>query len=88
MLCCLAQMRQASFFHGVLLDASPPVDDGLVSAEVDIGRREISEALVVPVVVVVGDEGPDLPLQIARQKVILQQDLVLQGLVPTLDLML
>jgi len=88
MLCRLAQVRQASFFHGVFLDASPPFDDDLISAEVDVGRREIAEALVVPVVVVVGDEGLDLPLQIARQKVVLQQDPVLQGLVLTLDLAL
>lgn len=84
MLCRLAHVRQASFFHGVLLDASPSLDDGLISAEVDVGRREITEALVVPVVVVVGDEGLDLPLQIALQEVVFQQDPVLQGLMPTL----
>jgi hypothetical protein len=88
MLCRLAHVRQASFFHGVLLDASPSLDDGLISAEVDVGRREITEALVVPVVVVVGDEGLDLPLQIALQEVVFQQDPVLQGLMPTLDLTL
>jgi hypothetical protein len=78
-------MHQASFFEGVLLDASPFLDDGLISAEVDVGRREITEALVVPVVVVVGDEGPDLPLQVARQEVVLQQDPVLQGVKKALE---
>ena len=41
--------------------------------------------MVAPVVVVL-DEGPDLRLQITRQVVVLQQDAVLQGLVPALDL--
>jgi hypothetical protein len=78
-------MHQASFFEGVLLDVPPFLDDGLISAEVDVGRREITEALVVPVVVVVGDEGPDLPLQVARQEVVLQQDPVLQGVKKALE---
>ena len=61
MLCRLAHVRQASFFHSVFFDASPPFDDGLIPAEVDVGRRKVAEALMVPVVVVVSDEGLDLP---------------------------
>jgi hypothetical protein len=51
MFCRLAQVRQASFIHGVFLDASPSLDDGLISTEVDIGRREVAEVLVVSMVV-------------------------------------
>ena len=38
--------------------------------------------------VVVLDEGGDLPFEIAGQIVVFQQDAVLQGLVPALDLAL
>tara|TARA_R110002111_G_scaffold39106_2_gene74001 strand:- start:12 stop:200 length:189 start_codon:yes stop_codon:yes gene_type:complete len=37
--------------------------------------------------VVVTDEGFDLGFEIARQEVVLQQDAVLQSLVPALDLL-
>ena len=43
--------------------------------------------MVAPVIVVI-DKGIDLRLQIARQEVVFEQDAVLQGLVPTLDLAL
>ena len=62
--------------------------DGLAAPEVDIGRRGVAQALVVAVIIVVADEGPDLCLQVARQIVIFQKDAVLQGLMPTLDLAL
>jgi len=77
-------------FHGVYLDASPSIYDGLISTEVDIGRREVAEALAllvdcvqstarqgVSVVVVVVDEGLDLPFQIFGQEVVLQRHPVL-----------
>ena len=38
--------------------------------------------------IVVGDELSDLRLEITRQEVVLQQDAVLQGLMPALDLSL
>jgi len=63
MLCGLAHMCQASFLNCVFLDPSPFLDDGLVAAEVDIGGREVAEALVVSVMVVMGDESLDLVLQ-------------------------
>ena len=53
-----------------------------VAAEVDIGGREVAEALVVSVIEVIGDESPDLALQV------LQQDPVLQRLMPAFDLAL
>ena len=43
--------------------------------------------MVTPVVVMI-DEGADLVFEIAGQIVVLQQDAVLQGLMPTLDLAL
>ena len=43
---------------------------------------------MVPLVVVVLDERLDLGLKVAGQEVIFQQDAVLQGLVPALDLAL
>ena len=60
----------------------------MAAAEVDIGRRQIAEALVVAPVVVVIDEGVDLGFEIAGQVVVLEQDAVLQRLVPALDLAL
>ena len=45
-------------------------------------------ALMVAAVIVVLDEGSDLGLEIAGQVVVLEQDAVLQGLVPALDLAL
>ena len=43
---------------------------------------------MVAMVVVVIDEGADLAFQITRQEVVLQQDVVLQRLMPALDLAL
>ena len=43
--------------------------------------------MVMPVIVMI-DEGADLVFEIARQIIVLQQDAVLQGLMPTLDLAL
>jgi hypothetical protein len=39
-------------------------------------------------VVIVLDEGADLPFEISGQVVVVKQDTVLQGLVPALDLSL
>ena len=38
--------------------------------------------------IVVGDKGSDAGLEITRQEVVLQQDAVLQGLMPAFDLAL
>ena len=43
--------------------------------------------MVAPVIIVL-HEGLDLAFQIARREVIFQQDVVVQGLVPALDLVL
>ena len=46
------------------------------------------DALVIALMVVMIDERLDLRFQICWKKVVLQQDAVLQGLVPTFDLAL
>src|ERR1700680_2756430 len=58
------------------------------ASEVDVGRGQVAQALVVAQVIVVGDEGADPGLESAGQVVVLQQDAVLQRLVPALDLAL
>jgi hypothetical protein len=79
---------QASLLDGLSLDAFAFEQDGLAAAEIDVGRGEVTQALVVALVVIVGDEGLDLRLEVAGQVVVLEQNAVLQGLVPTLDLAL
>ena len=53
-----------------------------------VGGGEVAEALVVAPMIVMGDEGIDLGFEVAGQIVVFQQDPVLEGLVPTLDLAL
>ena len=65
-----------------------PFDDCGVSPEVGVSRGDVADTLMVAVVVVVIDEGADLAFQITRQEVVLQQDAVLQRLMPALDLAL
>ena len=43
---------------------------------------------MIPVVIIVIDEGFDLLSQVSRQKVILQQNAILQGLMPAFNLSL
>ena len=81
-------MLQAAMFDGLSLDPFTLFDDGFGPAEVGVGRRHIVQAFVIALVVIVFDERLDLDLEIARQEVVFQQDAVLQGLVPTLDLAL
>ena len=56
--------------------------------EVSVGGRDIAEALVVAAVVIVIDESADLASEDSGQVIVFQQDAVLQGLVPSLDLAL
>jgi len=51
-----------------------------------VGRREVFQALVVSAVIVMADELIDLRFKVSRQKVVFQQNPVLQGLMPALDL--
>ena len=81
-------MHQASALDGLSFDPFSFQQDGIAAAEVDVGGCQVADGLVVTLVVVVIDEGVDLGLEIARQIVVLEQDAVLQRLVPALDLAL
>src|SRR4029079_2730601 len=81
-------MLQATVCNSGPLDALAFCEDCLSSPEVDIGRSEVVEALVIADVVIVRDEGVDLPFEITGQIVVVEQDAVLEGLVPALDLSL
>jgi hypothetical protein len=50
-------MHQAALFDGLCFDLLSLSEDGLGPAEVDVGRCEVSEALVVALVIVVLDEA-------------------------------
>jgi hypothetical protein len=79
---------QSSLFDGVAFDPFPFQEDGLASAEVDVGRPQVLQAFVVASVIVALDEARDLGFEITRQVVVLEQDAVLERLVPALDLAL
>jgi hypothetical protein len=79
---------QAPMLDGLSFDVGPLAQDVGGSAEVGIRGRHVAQALVVADMVVMLDKGADLGLQVAGQIVVLQQDAILQGLVPALDLAL
>jgi hypothetical protein len=81
-------MVQAPEFDGLSFDPFSSQQDGLPASEGDVGWGEIIEALVITPVVVSLDEGRDLGFAIAGQEVVLQQDAVLERLMPALDLAL
>ena len=81
-------MLQTPVLDGLSFDPFPFQQDGLAAPEVDIGGREVIQALGVAPVVVVLDEDAELGFEITGQIIVLQQDPVLEGLVPALDLAL
>ena len=81
-------MLQAPVLDGLSFDPLLFQQDGLAVPEVDIGGREVIQALVIAPVVVVLDECGELGFEITGQIIVLQQDPVLEGLVPALDLAL
>jgi len=58
---------QAALLDGLSLDAFAVEQDGLAAAEMDVGRGQVAQALVVTLVIVVGDEGLDLRLEVAER---------------------
>ena len=78
-------MVQAAVLDCQSLDLLSPFDNGCVAPEVDIGWRDVGEALVVAVVVVIIDEGADLPFEITRQIIVFEQNPVLERLMTALD---
>src|SRR6202044_1507347 len=81
-------MLQAAVCDCGPLDTSAFCEDGVRSTEVDVSGREVVDALMIADVIVVLDEGVDLLLDISRQIIVVEQNAVLQGLMPTLDLSL
>ena len=63
-------MLQAAVLDCQFLDFFPLSDDGFVAPKIDVGGCDVVQALVVALVVVVIDEGPDLMFEIARQIVV------------------
>ena len=57
-------MKQASILDCLSFDALPFGEDLSGPAEVDIGRVQVLQALVIAPVIVVLDEGPDLGFEI------------------------
>ncbi len=65
-------MKQAPCFDGLSFDPLSLFQNGLAASEVDVGRGEVFQALVVAMMVVVIDEGVDLLPEIAGQVVVFQ----------------
>ena len=57
-------MQQAPLVDGFAFDPFSCLQDGLAASEVDVGRSEISEALVTAPVIVIFDVGADLAASI------------------------
>ena len=87
-LCCLALMDQAPGLDGQCLDLLPFCQDCRAASAVDISGREVAEAFVIAVIVVMLDKGRDGRLEIALKIVVFRQNAVPEGLVPALDLAL
>jgi hypothetical protein len=86
MLCGLLSMQQAAICNCLSFDPFSFDQNGLASPEVDVGGRQVADALMIAQVIVIGDEGLDLGFEIARQVIVLEQDPVLERLMPALDL--
>jgi hypothetical protein len=80
-------MLQATVCDCLALDPFAFEEDGFGSSEVDVGRREIAQAVVIAGMVVMSHEG-GLTFEIAGQVIVLEQDAVLERLMPALDLAL
>ena len=81
-------MLQPALSDCLFLDLLSHFQDRPTPTVVDVGRRQVIQALVVSPSVVVSDEVADLAFKIPRQIVVLQQNPVLHGLVPAFDLAL
>ena len=81
-------MKQASICDGFAFDPFSFQQDGLPASEVSISWDQIVDALVIAQMVAVRDEGVDLGFEILREEVVLQQNAVLERLMPALGLSL
>ncbi len=78
-------MVQAPQLDGPSLCLFTLQQDGLAASEVDVGRRQIAQALVVAPVIVMADEVADVRFEVARQEVVFEQGPVLERLMPAFD---
>ena len=81
-------MLQAPIFDSLSLDPAALLDDGLCPAEVGVSRCDVVQALMIALMVVSLDERFALPLNVAGEEVVFQNDAVFECLVPALDLVL
>jgi len=84
-LCGELTVLQAPILECAAFDPFSLFEDSRASAKIDVGGREVVEALVITLMVIVLDERLDLGVEIAWEEVIVEQNAVLQGLVPPLD---
>ena len=61
-------------FYGFSLDPFSLFDDGFRPAKVGIGGRDVLQALVIALMIVMFDERLDLRFQIAGKEVVFQHD--------------
>ena len=78
-------MLQAPIGDCVAFDAFAFAADALCASKIDVSRREIVQALVIAGIVVMLDEGRDLAFEIAGEVILLEQNAVLEKLMPALD---
>ena len=78
MLCRLPMVQQAAIGNCLAFDPFPFDQNGLASSEVDIGGRQVADALMIAQVIVIGDEGLDLGFEIAWEVIVFEQDTVLE----------
>ncbi len=71
MLCGLAAMTQAPGFECLVFDPFSFNRDSLAMDEVNVGRRQFGDALVVAQMIVVADEVGDFLFEITRQIIVL-----------------
>ena len=81
-------MLQAAVLDCVFFDFFPFSENSFIASEVDVRRRDVAEALVVALVVVVFHKRTDLVFEISGQVVVFEKNTVLHGLVPPLNLSL
>ena len=88
MLCGLNVVKQPTVLDGFAFDPFSFQQDGLAASEVDVGRGEIVDALMIAPVIVVRDERIDLSFEVTGQIIVLEQDAVFERQMPALDLSL
>ena len=81
-LCGRQLLLQTTVCNGLAFDPFAFEENGLGPSEVDVGRGQVVEALVISSMIVVVDERRDLAFEFAGQVIVLKQDAVLERLMP------